>query len=123
MALGLAVMTVPSASAQSDGWTHPDGVGYMYFNDDGDIYRVCDTKSDSVGVSGRIEVKKADGTWNKTFPWLRDGDGNNGTSGDACTYNNTDVQRESATYRFTICQQNTASGSRYNCKSSSGIPG
>ncbi len=118
LALAVVVATAPSAMAQSDSWTHPDGVGRMLFNDNGDIYTVCDTKTDDVGVSGRINVRQADGSWNH-FAWIRDGNGNN----DDCTSNNVDVIREGADYTFTICQQNTASGTRYNCATSTRIPG
>lgn len=117
--LGLVMLNAPAAMAVSDWWTHPDGVGKMHFDDGGDIYKVCDTKTDDVGVSGRIEVRQADGSWN-SFPWVRDGNGNNG---DCDGVNNTDVIREGADYRFRICQQNTAQGTRYNCAVSTPISG
>ncbi|QFZ19758.1 hypothetical protein [Saccharothrix syringae] len=74
---------------------------------------------DDIGVSGRINVRQADGSWNH-FAWVRDGNGNNDRCGDA---NNVDVIRESADYTFTICQQNTAEGVRYNCATSPAISG
>lgn len=118
MALALMLAAAPSAMAVSDTWWHPDGVGSMSYDDGGDIYTVCDRKTDGVGVSGRIQVRQADGSWN-SFAWIRDGNGNNGD----CTSNNVDVIREAADYRFQICQQNTADGARYNCATSPAIRG
>jgi hypothetical protein len=118
MVLGLAASTAPGAMARSDSWTHPDGIGRMIYDDGGDIYTVCDTKTDDIGVSGRLNVQQADGSF-KPFAWIRDGNGNNSD----CTSNNVDVIRESADYTFTICLQNTATGTRYNCATSPHIPG
>ncbi|MFD7659102.1 hypothetical protein ACFV4N_34420 [Actinosynnema sp. NPDC059797] len=118
LVIGSAVSTAPGAMARSDAWTHPDGVARMTYDDGTDTYRVCDTKTDDVGVSGRLNVRQPDGSWNH-FAWVRDGNGNNSD----CTGNNVDVVRESADYTFTICQQNTAEGARYNCATSPRIAG
>lgn len=118
MVLGLVLITAPSAMAQSDSWSHPDGVGNMSFDDGGDIYEVCDKKTDDIGVVGRINVEQANGSWNH-FAWVRDGNGNNND----CTPNNVDVIREAADYTFTICQQNTSTGPHFNCRTSTRING
>ncbi|MEV1121851.1 hypothetical protein AB0I91_42925 [Actinosynnema sp. NPDC049800] len=118
MVLGLVLSTAPGAMAISDAWSHPDGVARMSYDDSGDIYKICDTKTDDVGVSGRLNVRQRDGSWNH-FAWIRDGNGNN----DDCTSNNVDVLLENADYTFTICQQNTSDGARYNCATSPRIKG
>jgi hypothetical protein len=119
MALGLVLSITPGAMAISDSWSHPDGVGRASYDDGGDIYWVCDTKSDDIGVAGRLNVRQADGSWHH-FPYVRDGNGNN----DECsTPNNVDVLRENAYYTLTVCQQNTSEGVRYNCRTSTNIPG
>lgn len=118
MVLGSVVATAPGAMARSDAWAHPDGVGRMSCGDGGDVYAVCDTKSDYIGVAGRLDVRQADGSWGH-FTRVRDGNGNNSD----CTSNNVDVIRESADCTFTICRQNTADGARYNRVTSPAIPG
>ena len=39
----------------------PDGRGTMKFIDDGDKFRVCDTKADGHGVTGYVRQLRADG--------------------------------------------------------------
>ena len=108
-------LTAPVALAQSG--SLDAGFGTISYNDNGDSYTVCDTRTDDVGVTGRIAVQRADGSWNY-FPWRRDGDGNNGN----CEGNNVDILRESATVLMQVCLQNTSSGDPYSCNTKT-IPG
>jgi len=110
LAGALACLAAPSAVAMSGALTV--SFGKISYDDSGDSYTVCDTATDSVGVTGRISVQQADGSWHH-FAWRRDGTGDDGT----CAGNNVDVLREAADVRLTICRQNGADGPRYDCRS------
>jgi hypothetical protein len=84
--------------------------GYTHFDDGANDIDVCDTRTDHIGVSGRISVQQADGSW-FDHEWHRDGNGNNGD----CAGGYEVINRESAKYKLTICAQNGAGTPRYAC--------
>ncbi|MFH9003794.1 hypothetical protein ACH4E5_11220 [Streptomyces afghaniensis] len=58
MAIGF---TAGPAAATDVGISLPSGRGTMKFIDDGDKFRVCDTKADGEGVTGYVRQLRADG--------------------------------------------------------------
>ncbi|MFF3936067.1 hypothetical protein [Streptomyces phaeofaciens] len=61
-AAALMVTMAPSAQAVSDKTiTLPNSRGYMKFIDDGDVFKVCDTRADGYGVTGTLFVRNASG--------------------------------------------------------------
>ena len=86
-----------------------DAGASTHFDDNGDIYTVCDEDADSMGAVGWIDVRQADGSW-KSFPKVYVGTGN-GT----CKGNNTDILRESAQVKIHACRQNGSTGTPQDC--------
>ncbi|GAB7103818.1 hypothetical protein JCM4814A_21320 [Streptomyces phaeofaciens JCM 4814] len=61
-AAALMVTMAPSAQAVTDKTIKlPHDRGYMKFIDDGDVFKVCDTKADGYGVTGTLFVRNASG--------------------------------------------------------------
>ncbi|MEP6631307.1 MAG: hypothetical protein ABJA89_12600 [Lapillicoccus sp.] len=80
---------------------------YTGFTDD--LIVVTDRLKDSHGAVGWIEVKQADGSWNR-FPKIYNGKGYN-TSVSV----RQDVLREGAQVKVVSCLQDGVGGSPYNC--------
>lgn len=109
---GALVLGTPAAYAASGiAWSTDGGDrgASTTFNDNGDIYTVCDEDEDSMGAAGWIEVKQKDGSWKK-YPKIYVGTGN----GD-CKGNNTDVTREGANLKVVACRQNGSTASPQDC--------
>ncbi|CAA9232732.1 MAG: hypothetical protein AVDCRST_MAG41-1073 [uncultured Corynebacteriales bacterium] len=81
------------------------------FNDQNNVVSVWDRAADSHGAVGWIEVRQADGSWNR-FPKVYNGNGNG-------TYvaQQFDIARESAQLRVVSCLQDGANGTPYSCGS------
>jgi hypothetical protein len=109
-ALSLAGVS-PAMAANGKAWSTDGGDrgASTYYDDGPDEYTVCDEDGDSMGAAGWIEVKQANGSWNK-FPTKYAGGG----VGD-CTGNNTDVLRESAEVKIVACRQNGPTATPQDC--------
>ncbi|MFI6371760.1 hypothetical protein [Streptomyces sp. NPDC050546] len=59
--------TAPAMAVSDKTISLPNGRGYMKFVDDGDVFRVCDTKADGHGVTGTLWVRNASGLVSKVF--------------------------------------------------------
>lgn len=103
-------MSAPTATADSGGWYN--AYGTIYFDDGANHTKVCDTRTDSVGVSGRISVRQGSGAWYH-HKWHRDGTGNDST----CAGGYETINLEGAKVLLTICAQNGAGTVRYACSS------
>lgn len=51
----------------------PSGRGYMYYEDDGDKFTVCDTNADGYGVTGQLRTLNSSGTGIVTVLTVDDG--------------------------------------------------
>ncbi|MFF9521363.1 hypothetical protein ACF1DV_05200 [Streptomyces achromogenes] len=51
----------------------PYNRGYMYFTDDGDVFKVCDTYADGYGVTGQLRTLNSTGTGIVTVLTIDDG--------------------------------------------------
>lgn len=112
LASGILLLgNVPAMAASGTAWSTDAGDrgASTYYNDNGDSYKVCDEDADYMGAVGWIEVKQADGSWNK-FPSRYAGDGN-----DTCNGNNVDILRESAQVKIVACRQNGPYASPQDC--------
>jgi len=70
-----------------------------HFDDGENIYTVCDRDADGMRAVGWIEVRQADGSWNK-FPKIEAlGDGN-------CVSNKAYIIREDAAVMIKACRKN-----------------
>ncbi|MEU1512243.1 hypothetical protein ABZ490_08760 [Streptomyces sp. NPDC005811] len=54
LALALVAVSASPASADSDKSIVYGSRGYMYFTDNGDVFKVCDTKADGYGMDGYL---------------------------------------------------------------------
>ncbi|SCL36946.1 hypothetical protein GA0074692_4501 [Micromonospora pallida] len=79
------------------------------YNDDGDIYTACDLDADGTGAVGWIEVRQADGSWNK-YPERYVGGG-----AGSCSEYNANIARESADVRIVACRQNGPTANPQDC--------
>ncbi|RZU17091.1 hypothetical protein [Streptomyces sp. BK239] len=95
-AAAMVVTLAPSAQAVSDKTiTLPQGRGYMKFIDDGDVFKVCDTKADGHGVTGTLWVRNIGGV--TSVATTVDDGGNSGC--DKKGYN----VGQLASYRMELC--------------------
>jgi len=75
-ALALVGMTAAPASATTNK-VLDDSHGSFTFIDDGDVFKICDTKADAHGVKGQLQLRSGvDGSISTVMTISADGNGN-----------------------------------------------
>lgn len=109
LACGLVLFGASPATAESGSVTSIGGGARTTFDDSVDKFTVCDLEADGFRAVGWIEVRQADGSWNK-FPKE---EAVNGVG--HCNPKDVEVVREAADLKVVACVQNGAAGTPFNC--------
>lgn len=111
LAFGLVLFGASPAMAASGSVESVGGGARTTFDDSVDKFTVCDLLTDGFRAVGWIEVKQADGSWNR-FPKE---EAVNGAG--HCNPKDVEVLREAADLKVVACVQNGAAGNPFNCNS------
>jgi len=111
--LGFGLVLFGASPAMAEGGTVKSvgGGASTEFVDTVDKFIVCDLLADGYRAVGWIEVKQADGSWNK-FPKE---EAVNGAG--HCNPKDVEVLSEAADLKVVACVQNGAAGNPFNCNS------